>query len=69
MIAQVQMLYMLLSLCVGWSLSRSRKSQSKPLQWDSSPASTALALAVVIAQVSRTHTEIKLMEHENKHEI
>ncbi|XP_051752912.1 integral membrane protein GPR180 [Ctenopharyngodon idella] len=50
MIAQVQMLYMLLSLCVGWSLSRSRKSQSKPLQWDSSPASTALALAVVIAQ-------------------
>ncbi|KAK2889693.1 hypothetical protein QQF64_028071 [Cirrhinus molitorella] len=50
MVAQVQMLYMLLSLCVGWSLSRSRKSQSKPLQWDSSPGSTALALAVVIAQ-------------------
>ncbi|KTG03548.1 hypothetical protein cypCar_00031279 [Cyprinus carpio] len=49
-VAQVQMLYLLLSLCVGWSLSRSRKSQSKPLQWDSSPASTALALAVVIAQ-------------------
>ncbi|XP_067314795.1 integral membrane protein GPR180 [Pseudorasbora parva] len=49
-IAQVQMLYMLLSLCVGWTLSRSRKSQSKPLQWDSTPASTALALAVVIAQ-------------------
>ncbi|KAG1930187.1 integral membrane protein GPR180 [Pimephales promelas] len=50
MIAQVQMLYMLLSLCVGWSLSRRRKSQCKPLQWDSTPASTALALAVVIAQ-------------------
>ncbi|XP_042610060.1 integral membrane protein GPR180 [Cyprinus carpio] len=49
-VAQVQMLYLLLSLCVGWSLSRSRKSQSKPLQWDSSPASTALALAVVITQ-------------------
>jgi len=56
MIAQVQMLYMLLSLCVGWSLSRRRKSQCKPLQWDSTPASTALALAVVIAQVSRAHT-------------
>uniref|UniRef100_A0A672PX69 G protein-coupled receptor 180 n=1 Tax=Sinocyclocheilus grahami TaxID=75366 RepID=A0A672PX69_SINGR len=49
-VAQVQMLYLLLSLCVGWSLSRSRKSQSKPLQWDSSPTSTALALAAVIAQ-------------------
>lgn len=50
MIAQVQMLYMLLSVCVGWSLSRRRKSQCKPLQWDSTPASTALTLAVVIAQ-------------------
>lgn len=52
MIAQVQMVYMLLSLCVGWSLSRSRKSLSKSLQWDSSPASTGVALATVITQVS-----------------
>ncbi|XP_060775104.1 integral membrane protein GPR180 isoform X2 [Neoarius graeffei] len=50
MVAQVQMLYMLLSLCMGWTLSRNRKSQSKPLQWDSSPASTALALGGVAAQ-------------------
>ncbi|KAA0712676.1 Integral membrane protein GPR180 [Triplophysa tibetana] len=50
MIAQVQMVYMLLSLCVGWSLSRSRKSLSKPLQWDSSPVSTGVALATVITQ-------------------
>ncbi|XP_051562069.1 integral membrane protein GPR180 [Myxocyprinus asiaticus] len=50
LIAQVQMLYMLLSLCVGWSLSRCRKSQCKPLQWDSTPGSTALALGGVIAQ-------------------
>ncbi|XP_042560875.1 integral membrane protein GPR180 [Clupea harengus] len=50
MVAQVQMLYMLLSLCMGWTLSRSRKSQSKPLQWDSSPLSTSLAVAVVFTQ-------------------
>ncbi|XP_017568413.1 integral membrane protein GPR180 isoform X1 [Pygocentrus nattereri] len=50
MVAQVQMLYMLLSLCMGWTLSRGRKSQSKPLQWDSSPASTALALGGVVTQ-------------------
>uniref|UniRef100_A0A3B1IS93 G protein-coupled receptor 180 n=1 Tax=Astyanax mexicanus TaxID=7994 RepID=A0A3B1IS93_ASTMX len=50
MVAQVQMLYMLLSLCMGWTLSRGRKSQSKLLQWDSSPASTALALGGVITQ-------------------
>ncbi|KAI4886649.1 hypothetical protein NFI96_012769 [Prochilodus magdalenae] len=50
MVAQVQMLYMLLSLCMGWTLSRSRKSQIKPLQWDSSPASTALALGGVVTQ-------------------
>uniref|UniRef100_A0A4W4HGA1 Intimal thickness related receptor IRP domain-containing protein n=1 Tax=Electrophorus electricus TaxID=8005 RepID=A0A4W4HGA1_ELEEL len=41
MVAEVQMLYMLLSLCMGWTLSRARKLQSKPLQWDSSPTSTA----------------------------
>ncbi|XP_048835244.1 integral membrane protein GPR180-like isoform X1 [Brienomyrus brachyistius] len=41
--SQVQMLSMLLSLCAGWTLSKTRKPQ-KPLQWDASPASTALAL-------------------------
>ncbi|KAF5902945.1 integral membrane protein, partial [Clarias magur] len=50
MVAQMQMVYMLLSLCMGWTLSRGRKSQSKPLQWDSSPASTALALGGVVTQ-------------------
>ncbi|KAL2087481.1 hypothetical protein ACEWY4_016309 [Coilia grayii] len=50
MVAQVQMLYMLLSLCMGWTLSRSRKSQSKPLQWDSSPTSTSLAVGAVLTQ-------------------
>ncbi|XP_036397334.1 integral membrane protein GPR180-like [Megalops cyprinoides] len=50
MVSQIQMLYMLLSLCMGWTLSRSRKAQGKPLQWDTSPASTALALSAVITQ-------------------
>ncbi|KAK1798083.1 hypothetical protein P4O66_000583 [Electrophorus voltai] len=50
MVAEVQMLYMLLSLCMGWTLSRARKLQSKPLQWDSSPTSTALAVGAVVFQ-------------------
>lgn len=50
MVSQVSMLYMLLSLCMGWTLSRGRKPQSRPLQWDSSPASTALALGGVATQ-------------------
>ncbi|MBN3318655.1 GP180 protein, partial [Atractosteus spatula] len=50
MVSQIQMLYMLLSLCMGWTIGRSRKSQSKPLQWDTSPASTAIALLGVITQ-------------------
>ncbi|XP_053493600.1 integral membrane protein GPR180 isoform X1 [Ictalurus furcatus] len=50
MVAQVQMLYMLVSLCMGWTLSRGRKSHSKPLQWDSSPTSSALALGGVVTQ-------------------
>ncbi|KAM6945593.1 integral membrane protein GPR180 [Aplochiton taeniatus] len=50
MVSQVSMLYMLLSLCMGWTLSRGRKPQSRPLQWDSSPTSTALALGGVAAQ-------------------
>ncbi|XP_041727897.2 integral membrane protein GPR180 isoform X2 [Coregonus clupeaformis] len=50
MVSQVSMLYMLLSLCVGWTLSKNRKPQSRPLQWDSSPASKALAMGGVATQ-------------------
>ncbi|KAL4635759.1 integral membrane protein GPR180 [Arapaima gigas] len=50
MVSQIQMLYLLLSLCMGWTLSRTHKSQSKPLQWDTSPASTSLAMGGVAAQ-------------------
>ncbi|KAM4601598.1 integral membrane protein GPR180 [Polymixia lowei] len=52
MVSQVSMLYMLLSLCMGWTLSRGRKPQSRPLQWDSSPTSTALAVGGVITQAA-----------------
>lgn len=45
------MLYMLLSLCMGWTLSRNRKPQSRPLQWEQSPASTAVAVGGVVTQV------------------
>lgn len=51
MVSQVSMLYMLLSLCMGWTLSRGRKPQSRPLQWEQSPASTAVAVGGVITQV------------------
>lgn len=50
MVSQVSMLYMLLSLCLGWTLSLGRKHQSRPLQWDRSPASTAAAVGGVITQ-------------------
>uniref|UniRef100_A0A3Q2PFB9 G protein-coupled receptor 180 n=1 Tax=Fundulus heteroclitus TaxID=8078 RepID=A0A3Q2PFB9_FUNHE len=50
MVSQVSMLYMLLSLCVGWTLSRGRKPQSRPLQWERSPASTAVAVGGVVTQ-------------------
>lgn len=50
MVSQVSMLYMLLSLCMGWTLSRGRKPQSRPLQWEQSPASTALAVGGVVTQ-------------------
>ncbi|XP_028255352.1 integral membrane protein GPR180 [Parambassis ranga] len=50
MVSQVSMLYMLLSLCMGWTLSRGRKPQSRPLQWEQSPASTAIAVGGVITQ-------------------
>uniref|UniRef100_A0A667YD14 G protein-coupled receptor 180 n=2 Tax=Myripristis murdjan TaxID=586833 RepID=A0A667YD14_9TELE len=50
MVSQVSVLYMLLSLCMGWTLSRGRKPQSRPLQWDSSPAATAVAVGGVVTQ-------------------
>ncbi|XP_008322894.1 integral membrane protein GPR180 isoform X1 [Cynoglossus semilaevis] len=50
MVSQVSMLYMLLSLCVGWTLSRGRKPQFRPLQWEHTPASTAVAVGGVFIQ-------------------
>uniref|UniRef100_A0A674MEJ4 G protein-coupled receptor 180 n=1 Tax=Takifugu rubripes TaxID=31033 RepID=A0A674MEJ4_TAKRU len=50
MVSQVSMLYMILSLCMGWTLSRNRKSQTRPLQWEQTPASTAVAVSGVITQ-------------------
>ncbi|KAB1267478.1 Integral membrane protein GPR180 [Camelus dromedarius] len=49
--SQIQMLYLLLSLCMGWTMVRMKKSQSRPLQWDSTPASTGIAVFIVITQV------------------
>ncbi|KAM4795110.1 integral membrane protein GPR180 [Rhinophrynus dorsalis] len=49
--SEVQMLYLLLSLCIGWTLSRKKKSQGRPLQWDSTPTSTGIAVVAVTAQV------------------
>lgn len=57
MVTQVSMLYMLLSLCMGWTLSRGRKPQSRPLQWEQSPASTAVAVGGVVTQVCRITLE------------
>lgn len=51
MASEVQMLYLLLSLCMGWTLSRMKKSQSRPLQWDSTPTSTGIAVVAVVVQV------------------
>lgn len=50
--SQIQMLYLLLSLCMGWTIVRMKKSQSRPLQWDSTPASTGIAVFIVITQAS-----------------
>ncbi|XP_074839202.1 integral membrane protein GPR180 isoform X2 [Carettochelys insculpta] len=49
-ICQIQMLYLLLSLCMGWTIGRMKKSQSRPLQWDSTPTSTGIAVVVVLTQ-------------------
>ncbi|XP_072267165.1 integral membrane protein GPR180 [Pyxicephalus adspersus] len=51
MASEVQMLYLLLSLCMGWTLSRLKKSQGRPLQWDSTPTSTGIAVVAVVVQV------------------
>ncbi|XP_012878470.1 PREDICTED: integral membrane protein GPR180 isoform X2 [Dipodomys ordii] len=48
--SQIQMLYLLLSLCMGWTIVRMKKSQSRPLQWDSTPASTGIAVFIVVTQ-------------------
>ncbi|XP_036612625.1 integral membrane protein GPR180 [Trichosurus vulpecula] len=48
--SQIQMLYLLLSLCMGWTIGRMKKYQSRPLQWDSTPASTGIAVVIVIIQ-------------------
>lgn len=48
--SQIQMLYLLLSLCMGWTIVRMKKSQSRPLQWDSTPASTGIAVVIVTTQ-------------------
>ncbi|XP_053709633.1 integral membrane protein GPR180 isoform X1 [Synchiropus splendidus] len=50
MVSQISMLYTLLSLCMGWTLSRGHKPQSRPLQWERSPASTAVAVGGVLTQ-------------------
>ncbi|XP_039912417.1 integral membrane protein GPR180 isoform X2 [Hirundo rustica] len=49
-VSQIQMLYLLLSLCMGWTIGRMKKSHGRPLQWDSSPASTSIAVVVVVTQ-------------------
>lgn len=55
-VSQIQMLYLLLSLCMGWTIGRMKKSHSRPLQWDSTPASTGIAVVVVVTQVCILHS-------------
>ncbi|KAM7375019.1 hypothetical protein PAMA_014215 [Pampus argenteus] len=66
MVSQVSMLYTLLSLCMGWTLSRGRKPQSRPLQWEQSPASTAVAVGGVVTQAVLLLWE-QYSESENDH--
>nr|XP_023651890.1 integral membrane protein GPR180 [Paramormyrops kingsleyae] len=67
-ISQIQMLYLLLSLCMGWMLSRTHRFQSKPLQWDTSPTSTTLALGGVGTQGALLVWEqFKDTEHHSYH--
>ncbi|XP_068165567.1 integral membrane protein GPR180 isoform X2 [Antennarius striatus] len=51
MLSQVSMLYLLLSLGLGWTLSRGKKAPSRPLGWERSPASSAAAAGGVLTQV------------------
>lgn len=55
-VSQIQMLYLLLSLCMGWTIGRMKKSHSRPLQWDSTPTSTGIAVVVVVTQVCILHS-------------
>uniref|UniRef100_A0AAQ6AI75 GPR180/TMEM145 transmembrane domain-containing protein n=1 Tax=Amphiprion ocellaris TaxID=80972 RepID=A0AAQ6AI75_AMPOC len=66
-LSQVSMLYMLLSLCMGWTLSRGRKPQSRPLQWEHSPASTAVAVSPVQVRAMWAQTEGTRIEHHSFH--
>ncbi|XP_038673668.1 integral membrane protein GPR180 isoform X2 [Scyliorhinus canicula] len=50
MVSQIQMLYMLMSLCMGWTLGRMGRTQGRLLQWDTTPTSTAIAIVAVITQ-------------------
>ncbi|KAM9021653.1 integral membrane protein GPR180 isoform 3-T3 [Ara ararauna] len=49
-VSQIQMLYLLLSLCMGWTIGRMKRSHGRPLQWDSTPTSTGIAVVVVVTQ-------------------
>uniref|UniRef100_A0A6J0SW03 Integral membrane protein GPR180 isoform X1 n=1 Tax=Pogona vitticeps TaxID=103695 RepID=A0A6J0SW03_9SAUR len=67
-ISQMQMLYLLLSLCMGWTIGKMKKSQSKPLQWDSTPTSTAIAVIVVVTQsILLIWEQFEDTEHHNYH--
>ncbi|XP_034406012.1 integral membrane protein GPR180 [Cyclopterus lumpus] len=66
MVSQVSMLYMMLSLCVGWTLSRGRKPQSRPLQWEQSRASTAVAVGGGVVQAALLLWE-QYSESESQH--
>ncbi|TNN70273.1 Integral membrane protein GPR180 [Liparis tanakae] len=66
MVSQVSMLYMMLSLCVGWTLGRGRKPQSRPLQWEQTRASTAVAVGGGVVQAALLLWE-QYSESESQH--
>ncbi|XP_056286835.1 integral membrane protein GPR180 isoform X2 [Pseudoliparis swirei] len=66
MVSQVSMLYMMLSLCVGWTLGRGRKPQSRPLQWEQTRASTAVAVGGGVIQAALLLWE-QYSESESQH--
>lgn len=57
------MLYMMLSLCVGWTLGRGRKPQSRPLQWEQTRASTAVAVGGGVIQVRGVAPPMRYQTH------